>query len=142
MAASLLRLDTWRSRFRTAKAIARLCWARFLVAWIPFERWRYTLGSPEQSDRDFDFVGKAKGLAADIEWAARRLPFAVKCLPRAMALSWMLQQNGIGHVVVIAVRTAEARQLPDALHAWVEIQGHKVIGDLPGPWIETLRLGG
>ena len=122
-------------------AIARLCWARFLVSSIPFERWRDTIGSTEPNDDKAD-VEKAKNFAADIEWAATRLPVTVKCLPRAMALSWLLRRHGIGHEVVFAVRTAESRQPPDALHAWVEIHGLKVIGDLPGPWIETLRLGG
>jgi len=28
-----------------------------------------------------------------------------------------------------------------ALHAWVEVKGGTILGDLPGPWIETLRLG-
>jgi hypothetical protein len=138
----LWRPDRWRPRRRTAKAIARLCWAQFLVAWIPFERWRHALGSDERGDGNVDLVEKAKAMAADIEWAAKRLPFSVKCLPRAIALSWALRKNGIGHAVVIAVRTTETRQSPDALHAWVEIQGQKVIGDLPGPWIETLRLDG
>jgi hypothetical protein len=29
----------------------------------------------------------------------------------------------------------------DDLHAWVEVNGNKVIGDLPGEWVETLRIG-
>jgi hypothetical protein len=81
-------------------------------------------------------------LAADIEWAAKRLPFPTKCLPRAMALSWMLRRKRIGHAVVIAVRPSQLRQSPDAMHAWIEVESKKVLGDLPGPWIETLRIGG
>jgi hypothetical protein len=42
---------------------------------------------------------------------------------------------------VIAVRAPEARGSDDDLHAWVEVAGETIIGDLPGPWVETLRLG-
>jgi len=134
--------EAWRSKRRTAAAMAMLCGARLLVAWVPFDRWRNTLGFPA-NDSDLgssDTQPKARQLAADIEWAARRLPVSTKCLPRAMALSWMLRRQGIGHAVVIAVRPADLRELPDALHAWIEVGGAKIIGDLPGPWLETLRL--
>jgi hypothetical protein len=80
-------------------------------------------------------------LAAHVEWAARLLPFSTKCLPRAMALSWMLRSRRIDHFVVFAVRPPKLRESGDALHAWVEIGGERIIGDLPGPWLETLRLG-
>lgn len=80
-------------------------------------------------------------MARQVDWAAGRLPFEIKCLPRAMALSWMLQARSISHAVVFAVRPSDQRDSPDALHAWVEIGGTKVLGDLPGPWLETLRLG-
>jgi hypothetical protein len=62
-------------------------------------------------------------------------------LSRAMALSWLLRRKQIAHAVVFAVRPDHLRSGPDPLHAWVEIEGMKVIGDLPGPWLETLRLG-
>jgi len=116
-----------------------LCRAQWMMAVRPFERWRGTLG--------FGTTGggcelrRARRLAAQVERAAWRLPFATKCLPRAMALSWMLRRRQIAHTVVIAVRPSDRRDAPDALHAWVEIAGARIIGDLPGPWIETLRLG-
>jgi len=55
-------------------------------------------------------------------------------------LSWMLRGRGIGHAFVFAVRPAGLRDDDDALHAWVEIDRAKILGDLPGPWVETLRL--
>jgi hypothetical protein len=70
------------------------------------------------------------------------MPRPVKCLPRAMALSWMLRRRRIGHAAVIAVRPNGLRRSPDDLHAWIEVAGLRVMGDLPGPWIETLRQGG
>jgi hypothetical protein len=59
-----------------------------------------------------------------------------------MALSWLLRKKKIAHFLVFAVRPSEIRTSADALHAWVEVGGTKVIGDVPGPWIEMLRLGG
>lgn len=116
-----------------------LSWAQLLVFFIPFGRWRRTLGCPaDPGDRSAD-LHEARRLAADIEWAAKRLPRDAKCLPRAMALSWMMRRRQLGHEVVIAVRPSGSRSSPDALHAWIEAGGEKILGDLPGPWIETFR---
>lgn len=130
----------WRPKFRTAAAIARLLWAQLLVSTVPFHRWQGSLGCAAP-DQLADLAG-ARRLAADVEWAAKRLPFEIKCLPRAMALSWMLRRRHLVHAVVIAVRPNQLRHSPDALHAWVEVEGERILGDLPDPWIETARLGG
>lgn len=107
--------------------------------WVPLARWRRFLGlSAGASRKDVEI---ARAAAADVEWGAKRLPFETKCLPRAMAVSWLLRRKRIGHAVVVAVRPPEMRGSDDALHAWVEVAGETLVGDLPGPWIETLRLG-
>jgi len=129
-------------KLRTARAVARLCWAQLLVSLIPFKHWHYTLGLIASGREPPDSVEIAKSHAADVEWAAGRLPLTVKCLPRAMALSWILRRERVAHAVVFAVRPAALRDLADALHAWVEVEGEKVLGDLPGPWIETARFNG
>ncbi len=123
--------------------MAMLCRARLLVAWVPFDRWLNSLGTAANGgvSSSSDTPEKARRLAAHVEWAAARLPFATKCLPRAMALSWMLRRKGIGHEVVLAARPAHLRDSGDTLHAWVEVDRQRIIGDLPGPWLETLRLG-
>ena len=122
--------------------MARLSLAQLLVTAIPFGRWqnRLGLGRPTHADGPAD-LHRARRFAADVEWAAKRLPFPTRCLPRAMALSWMLRRKRIEHSVVFAVRPADSRESAEALHAWVEIDGQKILGDLSGPWIETLRLG-
>lgn len=119
----------------------RICSAKLLVDWVPFKRWNAALGQAKGT-ADLRSVQEARQLAADVEWAAKRLPFATKCLPRGMALSWTLRRRQIPHSLVIAVRPSERRNSPDALHAWVEVNGQKILGDLPGPWIETARLSG
>jgi len=134
----LPKADAWRRRLRTLRAMALLCRARLLVDWIALDRWRDSLGL---ADRTGVRADEARRFAADVEWAAGRLPFEIKCLPRAMALSWMLRRAGITHSVVIAARPPQRRGANDNLHAWVEVAGETVLGELPGPWVETLRLG-
>ena len=125
---------------RTAAALAALCWARLVVAALPFGRWRDTLGG-SSSGHASSATPDARRIAAHVEWAARLLPFSTKCLPRAMALSWLLRSRRIAHCVVFAVRPPELRGAADELHAWVAIAGETIIGELPGPWVETLRIG-
>jgi len=121
--------------------MATLCGARLAVAILPFSWWRVTLGGTVHSPSADDEIARARCLAGHVEWAAKLLPFATKCLPRAMALSWILRSRGIAHCVIFAVRPAEQRGSDDQLHAWVDIAGQTIIGELPGPWVETLRLG-
>ena len=117
--------------------MALLCWARLLIARVPLKRWRDTLGDSAGRESSTE----ARRLARQVERAATRLPFETKCLARAMALSWLLRRRHLRHTVVFAVRPPSQRDSADALHAWVEIEGETIIGDLPGPWLEALRLG-
>jgi hypothetical protein len=133
-------IERWQSRLRTAEAMIALCAARLLIGTINFERWRVSLGRAE-GGITVRGTGESRRLAAHVDWAARRVPFQSKCLPRAMALSWMLRAREMDHSVVFAVRPEAERGSADQLHAWVEVAGETVIGDLPGPWVETLRLG-
>ena len=111
--------------------------ARLEIAVLPFARWRRSLGyAAVGGDRV-----EAQLWASHVRWAAQLTPAQMKCLPQAMALSRLLRARRIGHSLVFAVRPSDMRQNADALHAWVELDGEKIIGDLPGPWIQTLRLG-
>lgn len=120
--------------------MAALCWARLLVAVVPFRWWRRTLGGIASSGSS-GAAFEARRLAAHVDWAARLLPIQFKCLPRAMALSWMLRSRQIQHAMIFAVRPPEFRNAADQLHAWIERDGEILIGELAGPWMETLRLG-
>jgi hypothetical protein len=110
-----------------------------IIATLPFNRWRTRLGGKAHAVHPL--TADARRFAAHVDWAARLLPFSTKCLPRAMALSWILRSRGIGHCVVFAVRPVELRGAEDQLHAWVEVSGEVILGNLPGPWVETLRMG-
>jgi hypothetical protein len=112
-----------------------------VIAALPFNWWRGTLGGKSGRRPADTAVADALRFAAHVEWAARLLPFSSKCLPRAMALSWTLRSRGIPHGVIFAVRPPAQRSPDDQLHAWVEIEGETILGELPGLWVETLRLG-
>lgn len=129
--------DSWRLRRRTLRAMAALCLARLVVALLPFRHWRERLGHAEGCED----AREAARWAAHVERGAARLPFETKCLPRAMALSWLLRNERIAHELVLAVRPADTRD-KDALHAWIEAGDERILGNLPGPWHETLRLDG
>lgn len=131
---------TWRLRARTLEAMALLCGARLLIGFVPFRRWRGALGWAGAEAANAGALLPAM-LARHVERAASRLPFETKCLPRAMALSWMLRRRGIGHAIVLAARPASRRDAGDDLHSWVEKGGFTLIGELPGPWIEVWRTG-
>ncbi|HSG35513.1 MAG TPA: lasso peptide biosynthesis B2 protein [Sphingomonadaceae bacterium] len=120
--------------------MVQLCLAQLLLALVPFAKWRGRLGHAGLADRDA--LAEARRLAKHVERGAKRLPFETSCLARAMALSRMLRAAGVAHEVVIAVRPPGLRDGWDTLHAWVELAGERVIGDLPGPWHETARLTG
>ncbi len=115
-----------------------LCLARLVVARVPFSLWRGRLGLG--GTKPVCGAAEARRLALHVERAAQRLPFGLLCLPRAMALSWLLRRRAIPHALVMAVRPADQRGGPDDLHAWVEAGGTIVLGALPGTWLETARL--
>lgn len=135
---SLSATDTWRLRRRTLEAMAALAAARARVAFIPLEHWRGQLGLP--GDASDEQLAESRRIARHVDRAAERLPFDFKCLPRAIALAAMLRRRGIPHRAVIAARPAAARGGADDLHAWTEVGGTIVIGDLPGPWVVLFTL--
>src|SRR5258708_35408804 len=101
---------------RTLNAIVLLCPAWFLVRYVSFDKWQRSLGfagtpSSEQAM-------EARRLAAHIDRAASLLPFPTKCLPRAIALSWMLRRRLVGHAVGIHGRPPHRRGLAEPLRAW------------------------
>lgn len=136
----------WRGRAKTASAMLFLCLAHAYIRFVPFQRWSGWLGTKscdQRKDRDEGDAALEQGrrAAAVVARAAERLPFETKCLPRAIALSWLLRRQSVAHSLVFAARPLHLRNSADALHAWVEVDRRTIMGDLPGPWLETLRLG-
>jgi len=96
-------------RWRTGAAMALLGAARLAVAVVPFRLWRGSLGLATDRLPGPDEQTEAVRLARHVERAAMRLPFATRCLPRAMALSWLLRRADVAHAVIFAVRPAPLR---------------------------------
>jgi hypothetical protein len=117
--------------------------AKALVALVPFEKWRGTLGRKRD---DPDGAGGAdptllKPLLVAHNRALERLPFEFKCLPSAMALQWMLRRRGIGSTLSIGALPKGGRGNIDDLHAWVSVNGTIRHGERPETYVTLLRLG-
>ena len=132
------RSEIWALRLRTGEAVALLVLARLLVRFAQFSSWRSRLGWPGSANAGQEAF--ARRLARHVERAATRLPGASRCLSQAMALSWMLRAQRVPHSVALMVRPKESRGGTDDLHAMVRCGAAIVLGNLPGPWIETLAL--
>ncbi len=112
--------------------------ARVVVLGVRFERWRDSLGLGGDETRDVQ--ARARRLAIHVERAAARLPGSSKCLPQAVALSWMLRSRALAHRLVVAVRPQDSRGEADDLHAMIACGNRIVLGNLPGPWVWVLVL--
>ncbi|TNE32943.1 MAG: lasso peptide biosynthesis B2 protein [Alphaproteobacteria bacterium] len=122
-------MNVWRSRLATLRAMLWLMLARTLVRLAPLRTYRLTLGPVAEGVRDCEpepsDVDLALAIAQRIERAATRLPGESKCLPKAIALQWMLRRVGLPSRLIVAVHRT-ARNGPHAFHAWVE-QGERIL---------------
>lgn len=140
----------WRHRGRVAEAAILLLAARALVAWVPFARWSGWFGQVAEAARE-PAGGPPGGLAPAValrarrvgravEAAALRLPVECKCLPQAMAASWMLRRRKLPGKLLFGVAGAKARTGRDDLHAWVTCGGETIVGEVQSPCAPILVL--
>ena len=108
-----------------------LALARVAVRLVPLRILGKTLGRSVDSSSSPRFeamdADRANRLAANTERASLRLPGESKCLPKAVALQWMLRRAGQPSRLVVAVHRTD-RTAPHAFHAWVEQGGRMLIG--------------
>lgn len=127
------------TRLRTLEAMAFLALARLLIRFVPFARWSRWLGEsgPVSTGRASETPADpgtappsatVRACVAAVRRASWRLPASL-CLPQAMALQWMLARRGTDSAVIIGFLPVGARNSPDALHAWVELDGVTILGD-------------
>ena len=97
--------------------------ARFLIKFIPFRYWRWTLGDFESAivdpigSEDFNRT-KALYVGRWVQRTAKNLPFEAVCLPQAMACRWMLARRGLRSKIFLGVkREDDAKEF--AYHAWI-----------------------
>jgi len=107
-----------------------------MVRWVAFRYWRGTLGrvgsaaSPHSGPVGACASLRARRSSRAVQQAARRLPGETLCLPRAMALAWMLRRRAIPATVVLGVAESAQRGTLDDLHAWVTCDGEVILGQL------------
>lgn len=133
---------SWSWRFAVARAMLALLLARLAIAAVSFARWRAWLGPASAGPASAAPPGEASFLlAAAVERAAARLPLETKCLPRAIALHWLLRGQDLPSRLVIAALPVEARGSVETLHAWVEVGGQILIGAIDLPFRPVATFG-
>ncbi|WP_340586892.1 lasso peptide biosynthesis B2 protein [Erythrobacter alti] len=113
-----------------------LAWARFLVRWVPFRRWRASLGiiGGELADAKRPLLTpqqqkQAEDIGRIVNRVANRLRmFDAVCLPRAMAARWVMGRGGLPSRIIIGSRRGTSE---DGLlfHAWLMAGDVVVMGE-------------
>ena len=144
---TIAELGWWRIHAQLFEAAVLLVVSRLLVNFVRFGRWRDALGHVLLPARTGVTDEECRGsgpperhLSRVVDRAASRLPFEYRCLPRAMALHWMLTRRGKPTILVIGVLPGSRRGHLDDLHAWVELDGDVLIGASPEPYAILVRL--
>lgn len=136
------RLWRWRAAVVEAMALASL--ARLLIRFVPFRLWRASLGHIAGSGSTFERVDgleTARRLAKSVNRGADLLPAETICLPRAMALQWMLARRGQPSSLIFGISSETEIDAGRALHAWIECDGVVVLGgDADSLWHPGLTL--
>ncbi len=130
-----------RWRLVVAEALLLLAIARVMVAGLRFGWWRRLLGPIAAAAACGSGSNADRLLAKAVERAALRLPGGAKCLPRAIALYWMLGRRNRPAQLVIAVLPGADRGQTDDLHAWVESGAEILLGELHQPFHPLVRFG-
>lgn len=120
----------WRWRARLIEAMALLVLARYLIRAVPMKRWRGTLGKLGEP-RAGQFDANYRDVSRAVVRAAGKLPGEYVCLPRAMAVQWMLRRRGLPSAIIIGVTPQQTGAKSHAFHAWVEGGGQIIIGEDP-----------
>ena len=117
-----------------AEAVCLLAFARFLIAWVPHQRWGWAMGrAGHESGTSVDSATslRARDVGRVVRIAARWVPWNAVCLPQAIAAKHMLRRRKIDCTIYVGVRKAErpadaARTGGVELHAWLRV-GQRVV---------------
>ena len=109
-----------------AEAAFRLLVAHLALGIVPFSRLAASLSRHrEGGERTMD-ENEIRRIGWAVEAAASRLPMSLTCLRQAFAASWMLQARGHRPRLYYGVGKDEKGGF--RAHAWVEADGHPVVG--------------
>lgn len=123
-------------RMKVLRAMAFVALARFFVRFVPLPRWRNTVGdlveagaalTVRSAPLERGVRNAVQSAVNQIDRACLRLPGTSRCLPRAIALGWLLRKRSLPLLTVIAFSKVD-RTGEDAYHAWVECNGEMLIG--------------
>jgi hypothetical protein len=120
----------WRlspaERRSLALALALLPLTALALRLVGLRRWQAALarlapvGAGAAAGDEAAVLGRARAVARMVEAAARRGPYRATCLPRSLALWWLLRRQRIDGDLRIGVRNEGGRF---EAHAWVELRG-------------------
>jgi hypothetical protein len=126
---------SWMQRLLWLEAFLSLIVACLIVRCVPFQRWKWTLGTrhPAASEAYFRPVrcvdyGPVGNVGRAVETATRILPWQPVCLPQAVAAKWMLVRRGYAVEVYFGSRRAEQAGKPPDLHAWAVVDDLCITG--------------
>lgn len=105
--------------------------ARLLILFVPLRRWRSSLGRVAPSPAGTSVSLIHNRVARAVLRATSWLPGDYVCLPRAMAVQWMLRRRGQPSALVFGVLPEHASGDLHALHAWVEVGDVVIMGADP-----------
>jgi hypothetical protein len=115
-----------------AEAVVLLLMAVLLIRLAPLRSWRNSLGRIAPAPPDHAVTTAHRRIARAVVRATEWLPGEYVCLPRAMAVQWMLRRRGLPSALVFGVvQGGLASGDIHALHAWVETGTTVLIGNDP-----------
>ena len=103
--------------------------ALLLVRLVPLRLWRNSLGRMAPGDAGQVATVSHRRIARAVKRATDWLPGDFVCLPRAMAVQWMLRRRGLPSALVFGVMQGSRQGDIHALHAWVEAGSAVLIGE-------------
>ena len=106
-----------------AETILALAVARFVIKFVPFRHWRWTLGAldhaPDSNVKTDDLKrARARSVGRWVQRTAAKMPFEAVCLPQAMACRWMLLRRGLASQVFLGAKKNDEVN-GTVFHAWV-----------------------
>ena len=94
------------------------------IRWVKFDRLKkFSLRTNRKAMTQAETLTFAWDRQRLVSMSARLHLFSMTCLPRALALRWMLGRRGIPTQLCIGINKSSTRMLA---HAWVELDGQAI----------------
>ena len=121
------------------EALIALALARFGLAFFPFRRIALWLGTPA-TEIPLNATAEQVEVAIEIGWAvgclARRVPWDSRCLPQALAATWMLRRRGLEPTLTFGAELGKSQEF--VAHTWLRFGPCLVTGGAGHERFKTL----